>query len=241
MVTAEISGHKSPGTFTSSERSGFTQRTIGYRFTPAVNSVLLRPHRFRLSVPSTPSVCASSVFQHHFVCYFAPWFCPTPVPPRTLLDKTTVRQISLVTPRTMGQSKSKPQADVQPGMLPPLEQDHAAQNHRPWAFTFFPRPEFSQQQLPTSPLPIRSSSIPGAPSAEPQMTTSQTQRGIIPQRGGTITDGQGRQIYVNRARDAEQQRLDQRGGHWMQENPLYECVHMCSTCWINTCTCSCRY
>ena len=167
------------------------------------------------------------------------------MPSRTLLDKTTIGQISPVTPHTMGQSKSKSQTDVQPGILQPLEQHHAAQNHRPWAFTFFPRPEFSQQQPPTTPLPIRTSSMPGAPSAEPQMTTSQTQRGTIPQRSGTITDGHGRQIYVNRARDAardaEQQRLDQRGGHWMQENPLFECAHMCSTCWINICTCSCRY
>ena len=141
----------------------------------------------------------------------------------------------------MGQSKSKPQTDVQPGILQPIVQDHAAQNHRPWAFTFFPHPEFSQQQPSTTPFPIRTSSMPGVPTAEPQMTTSKTHPGINPQRSGTTTDGQGRQLYVNHARDAEYQRLDQRGGHWMQENPLYECTHMCSTCWTNIFTCSFRY
>lgn len=150
-------------------------------------------------------------------------------------------QSSQVLPRTMGQSKSKPQADVQPAILQPLEQEPATQNLRPWAFTFFPSPEFAHQPSAITSHPIRSTSLTQPGVSEPQRTASQTQRPTIPQRRGTITDGQGRQIYANRARYAEQQRLNQRGGHWMQENPLYECVHMCSTCWINTCTCSCRY
>lgn len=161
--------------------------------------------------------------------------------PFYILHRNQLAQSSQVPPSTMGQSKSKPQADVQPGILQPLEQEPTTQNLRPWAFTFFPRPEFAQQPSAITSHPIQSTSVMQPGVSEPQMTVSQTQRHTTPQRRGTITDGQGRQIYVNRARYVEQERLDQRGGHWMQENPLNECAHMCSTCWINICTCSCRY